>query len=96
MTITKKPKLAETKVSGSQLPESAVHALIEKGGSVAKREVGEKRPEHKPQFIQLRLDRDFLTKIDAVLHKRKVKTPRHTWILEALYEKLEREGGDIG
>lgn len=96
MTITKKPKLAEAKGSGSQLPESAVHALIEKGGSVAKREGGEKRPEHKPQFIQLRLDRDFLTKIDAVLHKRKVKTPRHTWILEALYEKLEREGGDVG
>ena len=85
MTITKKPQLTEAKAS---LPEAEIAALIEKGGSPARQ--GEKT---KPQFIQLRLDRELLTSIDTVLHQRKVKIPRHTWILEALYEKLEREEG---
>ena len=85
MTITKKPQLAEAK---ARLPEVEIAALIEKGGSVARQE-----GKIKPQFIQLRLDRELLTSIDAVLHQRKVKIPRHTWILEALYEKLEREEG---
>lgn len=89
MTITKKPQLVE-----SPLPEKDISALIEKGGSTAKGPSGRERkhPETKPQFIQLRLERDLLGQIDALIHQRKVKIPRHTWILEALYEKLEREG----
>lgn len=85
MTITKKPQLTEAKAS---LPEAEITALIEKGGSVARQE-----GKIKPQLIQLRLDRELLSSIDAVLHQRKVKIPRHTWMLEALYEKLEREEG---
>ena len=87
MTITKKPRATETVPA---IPEAEIAALIEKGGSVAS-----KREKNlvKPQFIQLRLDRDLLASIDAALHKRRVKIPRHTWILEALYEKLEREAG---
>ncbi len=81
MTITKKPRASEAQA----LPEAEIAVLIEKGGSVARQE------KTKPQFLQLRLDRDLLTSIDAALHQRKVKIPRHTWILEALYEKLERE-----
>lgn len=82
MTITKKPRTPKA------LPEAEIAALIEKGGSVARKE-----EKNKPQLLQLRLDRDLLTSIDAALHQRKVKIPRHTWILEALHEKLEREGG---
>jgi len=84
MTITKKPRPPKA------LPEAEIAALIDKGGSVARKE--EKNPD-KPQLLQLRLDRDLLASIDAALHQRKVKIPRHTWILEALHEKLEREGG---
>ena len=82
MAITKKP--------AKPLPEVEIAALIDKGGSVARKE-GAKTT----QFIQLRLDRDLITAIDAALHRRKVKIPRHTWILEALHEKLEREDAKL-
>lgn len=81
MIITKKPQVTATRQH-----EAEVATLIEKGGSPARQ--GEK---NKRQFIQLRLEPTLLTSIDAVLYQRKVKIPRHTWILEALYEKLERE-----
>lgn len=85
MAITKKPKASEV-----TLPEADIQALIEKGGSVASQ--GKKEQDlNKPQLLQLRLDRELLVSIDAVIHKRKVKIPRHTWILEALHEKLEHE-----
>lgn len=87
MTITKKPRASETL---SAIPEANIQALIEKGGSVARKGEEKKNPD-KPQLLQIRIDRAFLNRIDAALHRRKVKTPRHTWILEALYEKLERE-----
>ncbi|MCB0195525.1 MAG: hypothetical protein KDJ65_26485 [Anaerolineae bacterium] len=91
MTITKKPRLVEK----GNLPEAEIAALIDKGGSVA-RQGGKKSAQNKQQFIQLRLNPDFLAQIDEALKKRKVKIPRHTWILEALCEKLEREGGEVG
>jgi len=84
MIITKKPQVTATRQH-----EAEVATLIEKGGSPTRRQEGKSRP----QLIQLRLDRELLSSIDAVLHQRKVKTPRHTWMLEALYEKLEREEG---
>ncbi len=79
MAITKKP---------APRPEAEIAALIQKGGSVPQ---GNKRT----QYIQLRLDRELLGAIAAVLHRRKVKIPRHTWILEALHEKLEREDAKL-
>ncbi|NEP03003.1 MAG: hypothetical protein F6K58_31015 [Symploca sp. SIO2E9] len=41
--------------------------------------------------VQLRLWKGKLNQIDSVLNKRKVKVSRHTWLLEAIEEKLERE-----
>ena len=79
MAITKKP---------APRPEAEIAALIQKGGSVPQG--------NKPtQYIQLRLDRELLGAIDAVPHRRKIKIPRHTWILEALHEKLEREDAKL-
>ena len=76
MAITKKP---------APRPEAEIAALIQKGGSVPD------APPKPTQYLQLRLDRELLGAIDAVLQRRKVKIPRHTWILEALHETLERE-----
>jgi hypothetical protein len=33
----------------------------------------------------------ILDEIDALLKKKIIRMPRHTWMLEALCEKLERE-----
>ena len=81
MAITKKP---------APRPEAEIAALIQKGGSVP-----QDTPPKPTQYIQLRLDRELLGAIDAALHRRKVKIPRHTWILEALHEKLEREDAKL-
>lgn len=78
MAISRKPK-KETEVS-----EAAIKAVIEKGGSVAqeKTETGKKN-------LQLRLDEELIKKIDEDRKKRAVPPSRHSWILEAIFEKLD-------
>jgi hypothetical protein len=87
MTITKKPRAA----TPPALPEADIQALIAKGGSVAQADARQPPYDNKPQLVQLRLDRHVVDRIDAVLETRLVKTPRHTWLLEAIHEKLRRE-----
>ncbi len=70
--------------------ESTVEALINKGGSVAD-STNNKSGEVKN--VQLRLSVTDLSRIDAARISRLVKPSRHAWMLEAIYEKLEREEG---
>jgi hypothetical protein len=44
------------------------------------------------QPVVLRVPLDLLERIDTTVKTRRLKTPRHTWLLEAVVEKLEREG----
>ena len=87
MVLRRKPQ-SESKKSPSA-DERRVEALIEKGGSVA--------PDHeegkgiRPQLVQLRLPRSLVQRIDKVRKHRIVAPSRHTWLLEALLEKLETE-----
>ena len=80
MTIARKPK-----TNTKKLDEKAINLIINKGGSTVKNE----KPEEKP--VILRVPADTLEQIDGILKNKKIKTPRHTWLLEAVYEKLERE-----
>jgi len=41
--------------------------------------------------ILLRIPSHIKQQLDTVLKARPVKIPRHTWILEAIHEKLVRE-----
>ncbi len=45
------------------------------------------------QPLKLRVPRDLVKDIDNLLSQRKPKISRHNWILEALYEKLDRDSG---
>ncbi|HYQ92574.1 MAG TPA: hypothetical protein VES89_11005 [Candidatus Competibacteraceae bacterium] len=94
MTITKKPRASST-VPKPAMPEADIQALIAKGGSVAQAEERKPLNDNKPQLVQLRLDRHVIDRIDAVLETRLVKTPRHTWLLEAVHEKLTREEENV-
>ncbi len=89
MAIAKKPKLAS--VPG--VDESKIQALINKGGSVA---IREEEPAAAAGLcrLQLRLDAGLITRIDAVRKNRLVVPSRHAWLLEAIYEKLQREEGE--
>lgn len=80
MAITRKPRR-------SPAPAVDVEALINRGGSPT----GTESESTKPTPILLRVPLDMLQRIDANLKTRPVRVPRHTWILEAIYEKLNRD-----
>jgi hypothetical protein len=84
MAITRKPKRS----SGAATKQVDVDALINKGGSVAGKNGGQ---EKNAVPVILRVPGDILQKVDASVQARRIKTPRHTWLLEAVLEKLERE-----
>ena len=80
MAITRKPRR-------SPAPAVDIEALIKRGGSPT----GDEGDSAKPSPILLRVPSDMLQRIDASLKTRPIKVPRHTWILEAIHEKLSRE-----
>ena len=84
MAITPKPKAQK------ESSEVDINALINRGGSPPT--LHEEQSTDAVKLVQLRLGLELLEKIDASRSKRLVKIPRHTWILEALLEKLDREG----
>lgn len=85
MAISRKPKQ-----SSSTAKSVDVNALINKGGSVGGKNGGQERD---AVPVILRVPEDILEKVDASVQARRIKTPRHTWLLEAVLEKLERESG---
>jgi hypothetical protein len=74
--------------------KAATEAFINKGLQVA--EQGTSEPESKPKNVLLTIPADEHTRIERVLSNRRVRIPRHTWILEAIVDKLEREEGKHG
>lgn len=90
MAVTRKPaKQAE--------PQAVdVEALIRKGGSVAgEAEGGSGGQASKAASVILRIPADVMERIDEAVQARRIKTPRHTWLLEAIMEKLDREQAGI-
>jgi hypothetical protein len=89
MVVAKKPK-AKT----SEQPQGVdVDALIQKGGSVA----GDNKEADaggKITSMVLRIPGDVMSRIDAAVRARRIKTPRHTWLMEAVMDKLDREEGE--
>lgn len=86
MAIAKKPKVHPV----SAADESRIHALINKGGSVA---VREEEAAAGLCRLQLRLDAGVISRVDTVRRNRLVAPSRHAWLLEAIHEKLQREEG---
>jgi hypothetical protein len=68
-----------------------VDALINRGGSPSPD--AESREKSATTPLLLRVPTDMLEQVESVLKARPVRLPRHTWILEAIHEKLSRESG---
>lgn len=92
MALSRKPQPQNT-------PPAAgvdIDALIGKGGSVATETVKAAsevtQPQRESVAVALRLPADFEARITSARKTRPVKVPRHTWILEAISEKLEKDG----
>ena len=88
MTISTKPKSNEP-------TEAEIKKFISKGGTApANSEIPEtENDDFTP--VTLRIPKPFLKDIDNALKSKPVKKPRHQWLLEAAYEKLEREKNQI-
>jgi hypothetical protein len=69
-----------------------VEALINKGGSPPNAQTSAEHQDASSAVV-LRIPNVLLEQIDASVKSRPIRTPRHTWLLEALHEKLSREQG---
>lgn len=85
MAISRRPKR-----TASQTGAVDVEALINKGGSVGSNHKGQSK-EKGTSPVVLRVPDDILERVDTAVQARSIKTPRHTWLLEAIVEKLEKE-----
>ncbi len=70
--------------------DTALLALIKKGGRSARTLDDEDQVQEKR--ISLRLPEDVAERIKQAAKARAIKTPSHTWIVEAVLEKLKKEG----
>ncbi|MDE0205593.1 MAG: hypothetical protein OXP66_06155 [Candidatus Tectomicrobia bacterium] len=81
MTIVRKPK------GKAQASEAQIAALIDKGGSAADQKAA--TPDN--LAVALRIPRPLAERLTRALEHNMTRMPRHTWILEAIVEKLDRE-----
>lgn len=91
MALARKPKMKEERAPAAD--EQEINAIIEKGGSVAaaRGSNGKKHDGKQKQPVVIHIPADWLNEIDQIIGERRIKTPRHTWLLEAIAEKLDRE-----
>jgi hypothetical protein len=82
MSISRKPRAATAQAVD-------VDALINRGGTPSAEQNG--KPHDKTVAVVLRLPAEMLGQIDASVNARPIRTPRHTWLLEAVHEKLKLE-----
>lgn len=81
MAITRAPK--------GTASEDQIQALIEKGGQPA----GPAPPPAAcpPLAVSLRIPGELADRLDTFLRDKTIPVSRHTWILHAVLEKLDRE-----
>ncbi|GEP06606.1 hypothetical protein [Methylobacterium oxalidis] len=75
----------------AQTSVDAIEAFISKGGSVASEALAEK-PAKAPQHPLKFPPGDLFDRLERAREASAVKLPRNTWILQAIAEKLERDG----
>ena len=83
MPVSRKPQRPKAASAGVD-----VDALIRKGGSVPEEQLSSGKRKTIP--VTLRIPAGLLKQLDAHLRDQLVPLPRHTWILQAVYEKLSR------
>lgn len=72
--------------------DAALLALIKKGGRSARPGDVEDEEQIPEKRISLRIPEDVAERIKQAAKSRPIKTPSHTWIVEAVLEKLKKEG----
>ena len=91
MAIARKPKPAATPQARTE-PE--IEALIARGGGIAEASPERTAASSRTANVVLRLPPGMVERVDAAVSRRSPRIPRHTWLLEAVLEKLEQEMSD--
>jgi hypothetical protein len=85
MAVRQKPK-------GITRKPKNVEDFIQEGGSVPQVATPQSEPDEADvKGLKLRLTVELLAEVDAAVKQRRPAPSRHQWILEAIYEKLERD-----
>jgi hypothetical protein len=88
MAISRKPSRS---APTSTPDEQKIQELISRGGSEPTTTSPPDSTAKTSTPILLRIPADIMEQLDATLKARPVRLPRHTWILEAIHEKLTRD-----
>lgn len=76
----------------SQVTDKKLEEFISQGGSTATKPAQNGRVE---ATVNLRIPVDVLAQVDEAVKQKRLPTPRHRWLLEAIFEKLDREQGKV-
>jgi hypothetical protein len=91
MTVRRPPTPKTAPFREEESLDPRTEAFINKGMQA---QTAERKEPAKPVKVLLVIPAPNQARIEAVLAKRKVRISRHTWLLEAIVEKLEREEND--
>ena len=80
--------LSAKQIRPTSKPADSVEAFISKGGSVPATKPAGKGAQHPLKFPE----GDLFDRLESARKASAVKLPRNTWILQAIAEKLERDG----
>lgn len=98
MAITKKPVKSKSRMAPPAAAARVsngrdVEAVIAKGGSMPMPPPQRDWDEHDQEFVPFvcRAPRHLLRQVDEAAKSRQIRISRQTWMLEAIYEKVDRE-----
>ena len=91
MTVRRAPAPQPLTVQKPEDLDLRTEAFINKGMQARQDDTLKPIEAAKPTKVLLTIPADSHARIEAVLAERRVRIPRHTWLLEAIVEKLERE-----
>ncbi len=91
MTVRRAPSPQSQAISKPEDLNLRTEAFINKGMQAQTGEASRPAETAKATKVLLTIPGDSHSRIEAVLAERRVRIPRHTWLLEAIVEKLERE-----
>jgi len=87
MAVARKPKSVEEFIqNGGSVPQAATPI-----DPIVPKQVEESPDKEAEKGLKLRLPISLLQRVDDAVGSRRPAPSRHQWILEAIYEKLDRE-----
>jgi len=91
VTVRRAPSPRSQAMAKPEDLDLRTEAFINKGMQAQTDEAPRPAETARAAKVLLTIPADSHSRIEAVLAERRVRIPRHTWLLEAIIEKLERE-----